>query len=330
MSIGLQYTGSFKRGFRVESENPLEEVWSQIAMHSASEFISPLRPTNKPEVWKELVLYATVRIRQGVELRDAAQAVTSLTSPLLWYYSFLNLTRGFMAIGPEVRSTNGHGLHFKSGPDILRCSADLLKAGTFVEFLASQGCNQAKMTMSLQDALSRVIEIQQDYVRVFDSPSQVMPLAVEAEIGGEVHLRMPSSYYTILHPTTWQQQCPSLSDCCQLYSKKETFRLIGQTSQNESDISDFLYKHLEDDLSNRNRWYVIRTVEPEFVLPRAAYYFIAMFILGSAVRYEPQLVQHAMHPDAKTSWLLNRFIVAARRYYPHLMLNMVSQQRLYF
>ena len=139
MSLGgIQYVGSFQKSkIRFPSENPLEEVWVRVSQHGTAEFVRKLTPTTTVSKWDELVDYAVVRIRQAVELRNAARRASLLTSPLMFYYSFLNLTRGMLAIGPEIMPAKGHGLRYISAKQLLDCAAEITP-GTFSDFLSSQ------------------------------------------------------------------------------------------------------------------------------------------------------------------------------------------------
>src|SRR6266849_7851840 len=95
--LGLKYTGSFQsERTRYHSENPLEEAWTRIAQLGSAEFVGSIFQPEKPNNGDKVVTYSAVRVRQAIEFRDAARQSTLLTSPLLLYYSFLNLTRAFL------------------------------------------------------------------------------------------------------------------------------------------------------------------------------------------------------------------------------------------
>ena len=50
-------------------------------------------------------------------------------------------------------------------------------------------------------------------------------------------------------------------------------------------------------------------------LPRAAYDFVAMSILGSVVRYEPELLEPLTKPQDELGWMINRFLALAERFF---------------
>jgi hypothetical protein len=70
-------------------------------------------------------------------------------------------------------------------------------------------------------------------------------------------------------------------------------------------------------------WFTVRQTNPDLVWPRAAYYFVALFILSSIVRYQPELMYQVTSTHSKWDWLLRRFMATAERFYPHLMFNWI-------
>lgn len=61
-------------------------------------------------------------------------------------------------------------------------------------------------------------------------------------------------------------------------------------------------------------WYIYRKDHSIPQWPRAAYYFAAIFILGSVARYEPELLlgQNGIHAT-DTGWMLSRVLDCAER-----------------
>jgi hypothetical protein len=176
-NYGLHYIGSFQTGTRFTSENPLEEVWSCIALLGSPEHIrsrvSFEESIEDPEVFID---YAVVRIRQATELRAASGESSLLTSPLTLYYSFLNLTRALLAINSEIMPAKLHGLTFESRKNLLNCRAKVTK-GTFTDYLEAEGTTwQSGLKVSLADALARVIEISDDCRLVEKMDSLAIPV----------------------------------------------------------------------------------------------------------------------------------------------------------
>jgi len=167
MPRGGHYLGSFQTGIRVKSENPLEEVWSRVGLHGNGdilrrEFVPPPGQSSEP-----YVRYAGVRMRQAVEFRDSARQATLLTAPLSLYYSFLNLTRACISLKRDVLRSGRHGLTFRESGDLLD-SAAVLTGGTFTEYLQAAGYScRSGTVVSLHEALSRIIEIRNDYADIW-------------------------------------------------------------------------------------------------------------------------------------------------------------------
>ncbi|WP_156915042.1 YaaC family protein [Rubidibacter lacunae] len=65
-------------------------------------------------------------------------------------------------------------------------------------------------------------------------------------------------------------------------------------------------------------------------MPRESFYYLAMFILGSVARYTPELLLAVSSPKTEVGWNLERFLTAAERYFPHLMLRWWTDESLYF
>jgi len=97
--------GSFQQsGAKLETENPLEEVWSTVALHGSADFLQKhLTPPVGHSV-APYIQYAGIRARQAVEFREAARQATLLTSPLSLYYSFLN-SRGHVCAYTRIYAT---------------------------------------------------------------------------------------------------------------------------------------------------------------------------------------------------------------------------------
>jgi hypothetical protein len=48
------------------------------------------------------------------------------------------------------------------------------------------------------------------------------------------------------------------------------------------------------------------------------------------VRYEPDTLLAISNPDSEAGWIVTRFLNAAERYFPHLLLNWVFEKPMYF
>ena len=92
-------------------EVPLDEIWQRIGRFASVEYLRrTLQPRTAGINWDHHTQYTALRLQQAIEFRGASRAATILTRPLTLYYSFLHITRAFLALGPEIISRPGHGL----------------------------------------------------------------------------------------------------------------------------------------------------------------------------------------------------------------------------
>jgi len=330
---GFWHIGTFQLPHVLESENPLEEVWSWIARYGTKDYIKNHLHSENPDIdWEEHVNYGIVRAKQAVEFRKSAKSGTLLTKPLTLYYSFLNLTRAFLALGPEMMPTSLHGLKFIAGDDLLSSGAQLVK-GTFTDYLSSFGINWQKNTkVSLRDALSRIIEIQQDFVSLRISESYVFPVKLQVATGGPIYIDPLSPHETF--PQKWETEFPSLTKKCKLDEDGKGFLIDDKAiCESHESISNYLHKILLHDLIYSHMsspWYLIREVDNCPSLSRASYYFISVFILGSIVRYEPELMLEVSQLDSEIGWFIDRFLTKAERFFPQLKIGEQCKTTIYF
>ena len=102
--------GSFQTGSILETENPLEEVWSGVALHGSADYLQRSFKPPAGHTAAPYIEYAGTRARQAVEFRESARQASLLTSPLALYYSFLNLMRTRLCLHADrinIRTVNG-------------------------------------------------------------------------------------------------------------------------------------------------------------------------------------------------------------------------------
>lgn len=329
---GLHYIGSFQSGVRVETENPLDEVWSRVALLGSADYLRRIFTPPAGQRIDPYIRYAGVRARQAVEFWEAARQATLLTSPLSLYYSFLNLIRVSLWLHSGIFSSKFHGLGFKSGADLLSSGAELRNKGTFTDYLEKTGYASSHKVVYLREALAPIIEIRTDYADTYGETSLVVPIDVDAYHSGEVILNIPQSIYDLLQASTnWRSELPSLSGCCVVRSGGNAFKTKHKISKIE-DVDSFCALRLDRDLlwwEFAARWYLVRQTDPDLIFPRPAYYFIALFILGSIVRYEPELMLETTDPDYLSGWLLKRVVKAAQRFFPQLIISWLVGRSIY-
>jgi hypothetical protein len=155
-------------------------------------------------------------------------------------------------------------------------------------------------------------------------------ISIDAPRHGPLLLTFPKSLDTFRD--NWTHEFPSLAGNCILEPTGNVLRVNGEDLSTYEAIAQFLNRVLQTDLRECQTpvWYALRVVDPELVFPREAYYMVALFILGSIVRYEPEMMLEASNPDAEVGWFLRRFLHVAERYFPQLMLMWIEQCPIYF
>lgn len=327
--LGLTYIGSFQNErVLIRSEDPMNEVWNHIARFGTSYLEKNLKPDKSDIPWEKYLEYTKIRTRQALEFRHASRDASLLTAPLTLYYSFLNLTRAFLAMGPEVMPKPVHGLRFLPGADLLSSNAQFTK-GTFTDYLDTHGVEwNVGMQISLSDALGFVVEFAADY-RLFDRKRvHVQAISVDATTNGRVRLKFleyPGDFVS-----EWKADFPELSDACT--ASEEATLTVSDGGMEYGAIADFLENRLLPGLALQNHptWYAFRKKNGVIKLTRAAYYYLAIFILGSAVRYEPELILSATATDSEIGWMLSRFVKLAERFFPQLKLMELYKSQVYF
>jgi hypothetical protein len=327
----LKMIGSFQEiSRRYNAEDPLEEAWAQLGRLATNEYLAGVKPRRAVENLEKHLAYAKVRVSQSLEFRSAGHAGTLLTAPLTLYYSFLNILRAYLALYPG-EMTGGHGLHFKQADNILDCYATL-SPGTFTAYLDQKLLKwDNKPTITLRTALGCIVELWQDLASA-GTPMQghVQLVHVDAGAWGETTLRFPS--YPGDLAANWASDFPQFASICKpdgagtgLIVDPEA---TGTTYESVSHfVRHFLLPHLT--ISEARLWWLYRKSELGVHWDRLAYYHVAMFILGSAVRYEPELVLAANAPDSGVGWLLRRFVSKAERYFPQLLLCEIHRGQVY-
>jgi YaaC-like Protein len=328
--IDSEYIGSFQEGLNLRSENPLEEVWSRLGLYGSEDYLRENLTDVKDK--EASAAYIAVRTRQAIELRAATREATLLTAPLSLYYSVLNLTRASLAIRDDVLDSKKHGLFFYSDPDILQCHAKIT-GGTFSEYLKIAGSSPKNgVRISLDDCLSRIIETGNDYRIVAGQSPYVCPVRIQAYRSGKMLLHFLDCGETEDFRSQWQNHYPSLVTSCHLEPTGCILRINDDIKPTSfEDVRSLCSKLLETNLiSSDPTWFLVRKSDPELFWPRPAYYFAALFILGSIVRYQPELMYQITSTHSKWGWFFRRFIAAAERFYPHLMFNWIHNAIYFF
>lgn len=327
--MAIFYIGSFQVGDRVDTENPLETVWSYIERIAASDFLATrVGPTSD-------ALFAAVRTRQAVEFRNASSGTTLVTRPLPLYYSALNLARAGISVVSRKQPTPAHGLKHIRASELLSNAAKVVP-GTFTDFLSAwKSPHPDEGQLSLGDCFAALPELADEYSLILGQASRAIPVEVRY-VMSRLHLEFDSTYLPadVAFDSQWSVLFPKLADVCER-GGSSNHQLIVKASVDVASyeaIGRFCSNYLENRLSfgTTPLWYAIRQLPHQTLFPRPAYYLAGLFILSSIVRYQPELLAAADIVHSQVAWLLGRFLAAAERFYPQLLYSWIVGRDTYF
>lgn len=328
----IPYFGSFQRGTILRSSNPLEAVWRQIERVGTIDNLS--RTAKSKGHGASVERPASLKLRQAIELRDAAREASSLTKPLLLYYSMLNLTRGVMLAHVGSIGAPSHGLGYQAGPTLLECRAKVSPRGTFRTFAEGLGVPSTDLdgkTYSLRDLFAILPELRDDFQLLNSGNSSIVLVTVKSLIGGPttLHFHVPDLTETDF-ATSWQQLFPWFVDVCDL-AGSFTLRL-KVLLQGEPLIAEFCRLYLTHDLRLQEQafWYDYRFGNSVTLLPRICAYIAAMFVLSNISRYEPEFLDDATLQLTDLGYFIRAFLENAERAFPQLMLEVLNGEPVFF
>ena len=271
---------------------------------------------------------ASLRINQAIELHEAAKNTSSLTRPLLLYYSALNLVRSVLLVRFGDMGGLAHGLRYKSDDDLLECSAITQKSGTFSKLLECTLEPRTKNTtteiFTLKNLIAQIPELRHEY-----------PLAgiTESNIA-EVHIEAFANAPTVLNyfipnidnnqfESNWKELLPWMADrCVHTGDKKLTLK---QPLHSAEELQEFCNRNLWRDLWPRNNpiWFDQVNNSETKLLPRVAPYLAGLFILSNVSRYEPEILAPTVSPT-NLSYLIESFLDCSERSIPLLVIELLE------
>ncbi len=227
----------------------------------------------------------------------------------------------------------GHGLRHKLGGDLWACTAELVP-GTFTDLLTTLGVDWSSgQTISLSDCLSRIPEVAAIYSAPSRGKPNVSPVRVRGHHSGKLSLEFDERLVDVQEfRAEWALRHPSLRPYFELNDKGAILNLLDTSRAETYEAACELCSELLTNslmFSQSATWYAEREDNTSLLVPGIAKYLAAMFILGSLVRYEPDLLADAALPASETGWFLDRFIRAADRFFPQLALSFAYKNPVY-
>jgi hypothetical protein len=331
----IPHLGSFQaEGPYFRSENPLEEVWQRLARFGAPQIAGTVIRGRGTEPTAELTDHVRARLGQAIEFREAARGRSILASPLVLYYSFLNLARSLVTLRLGHTATPAHGLRFEhpATGNILDCAAKT-SSGTFADLLELTKASCPNGTcFTLRQIIASIPEMLDVAVLEVERP-RVAQLKVAAFFDQPgIELRFHRRHVPKDFRDRWRSLLPQLDGRVELASGGPVLTVTDDIPHEDySAIAVFCQTYLMPDLIVRDDpiWYapLADSLPP---LDRAAYYLMGMFILSSVVRYHPDPLVAAYREGSDVAWVLERFIAKAERFFPQLVYGHIARKVVYF
>jgi hypothetical protein len=235
-----------------------------------------------------------------------------------------------MALGAGAFPTRHHGLTFKDGTDLLSSSAEICDRGTFWEYLKLNDYPPLDGTrISLAEALGFIVELKQDVDSIPDIVRRFSTVHVDVT-SNSILLKFYGHVGDF--SSTWQQAYPALAGL-NLIGDRVLGVPLSVSPMSMEAAAPLIRQYLMPSLIYSewdSSWYVFRHDQATPVLPRNAYYLIATHILGSIVRYQPELLTPITLPSADLGWFLSRFLGHAERFFPQLKMMELHGKEIYF
>ncbi|MCK6259506.1 YaaC family protein [Fictibacillus sp. KIGAM418] len=336
--LGLSYIGMYENYSKIQSDNPLRDIWDMILKNSDINFLS--------QRWEEKDMdsytYVSTSITQAYEYFRASKVSSLKTRPLLLYYSFLNLTKAILFLKSNKKPTNYHGLckekiekKIEKSEDFLLFSAEV-NNGVFYQLGELIGTQPAiKTIFTLEDLFNNIVELSAVFSEYFNKNHNFICPKVDGYSNGVLKL-------------TFNKEVLSVNEITKT-NLEETF--IKEFSLEEDEQNIIFYNKLNKQGEEYNIFHKQATeiLEKYFsfsVYDDKRYYFNCnnstkingalacygiMYLLSSIVRYKPEHIYKLL--DDKTisiNWFLGKICDTLERIYPNMMLNILFEEKIKF
>lgn len=325
-SMKIPFFQSFQTGRAFRKGDPHSAAWKFIKRIGTLDNLRRIAVKSKaPPALAEV---ASLRIRQALELHEASLNTSTLTRPLLLYYSALNLVRGALLARHGESGAASHGMRYSAGSDLLNSTAEITKGGTFPRLVESIWAHHAATTknqsLTLKQALSQIPELRHEFCLVGISEPLIADVHVEAYINSDTEFKyiMPG-----IKPeefsANWKSLLPWLSDKCDY--KNELTLVLKDRLETPEQVQHFCNRHLWRDLQWRQDpvWFDQVSRPSETLLPRVAAYLAGLFILSNVSRYEPEALMPAIE-RTDLAFVIDSFLDCAERSVPLLVIELLE------
>lgn len=315
-------------GTRILCETPLQEVWHQNRRYGTPEYCDYYyADAAPPPNLDSLKRYVVTRVQQALEFREPTRGATVLTSPLFVYYSLLNLIRAMLALHMQKECDPSHGLSVTGNcSELAKVFGELRKKGTLPQLLQVHDVGLEPGKLGFLELLQSIPELRSS-LAVPGHSSHVSVVWVTATIRGDVSLQFPNHALTAEEfEASWSDRYPSLAarfehaDSYTLRARDGELPLDDDPNKFAASVGQFCDEHLEVNLIDPTRWYIVSSESPYVRWPREARYLAAMYMLSHVVRYEPELLRQEWAANSYLHAVVESLIRMSDRYVPQMIL----------
>ena len=318
-----------RQSITIHTENPKQSLWLELSFFesdgNARQFLSKRFPRKytKPTTLTNAAQQLSYAIKQAKEFYTAASYMSSITSPLMYFYGMSNLAKALMvACQGQVVMSSSHGLQ-RASPNITSATIDtytvkVLGQGTFHNFYKcySSAKHLKDTSWNLKELLSVIPELRYSFEEVYSEKSNVVD--VVRRIHRDRSLAYISDKRFSQNPTNIAILIPKLH---------ERYLLPPQVLPDGGLI---LYEKMgaSEDITIRSvlgeRYFIlaIKKGANYLWLPELSSHYVLMFILSMLVRYDSQAWGECLTKRLSSiPHIIEQFLEVSARKFPNLVLN---------
>jgi|GEM_PF-4789905 len=312
---------------RIFTENPINEVWSQLRLFESEYYCKQILQEKfndiDENILKKCSLKMSTNAKQAFEYYHAASKVSILTSPLLYFYGITCLSNLLLAVNLKLEDLKTHGLSSKSDENNTLSDEYVLifKKGAFpaLHSCFSDELIKTNSKFYFEEILSLIPDLKDFYEKIYNKKAWVIRLKnddyfIYKDVENSVYqafLKKSENYF---------------AENNIIFSNGISNDIIcyGNTQYDESRMLNYpIQKNIQGEL--------FFTLPLEFNnkiygIPEASAHFITMFILGMLARYQPEKWMTILEgKETSDVNIINKFIEISKRKFPNLILNAIYQ-----
>jgi hypothetical protein len=309
--------------------DPLEERWSYLqALALKPMFVDFARKVHGVKAGEASKSWETARsyVIQAHDYFYAARSANPRSSPLLYYYSMLNLSKFLLAIsGPrrlKGRAQLNHGLTVPRDARTLRTAVLRSRPGIFTSLTeVLTGETMAEQDLQLRDLVARCLDITFEYEAAWRKPSGLL----QCDISRRTQAEKRRMWLTVTVQVDSNQNASTLAwTDGPLGGRFKLRQSPGNSIVFESSMLRWKGHGYTKKLSQLRRMarplrvHLLATSSPGYIyylplpmtgkaapLPELANILAVAFYLSHIVRYRPYVFERAI--SAPDSWILTTF-----------------------